>query len=179
MKRNRLAVVILLFLLACLSAGALIPCGLISAEDESSVDASVTVNESIEVSYGASVIAFNDVLWPRLALGKPDHLGTFVYRNGWMEIKLEKTIAGCVSINIWAANLGWQKSQFTIYISDTGKKWGKAGTINVNRSVLNQYNLTGNFGNVGYLKLNRNGSRWSIGIIDAVGAKGGDKSKKK
>jgi hypothetical protein len=175
MKRNRQAMVILLFLLACLSAGALIPCGLISAEDESSVDASVTVNESIEVSYGARVIAFSDIFWPRLALGKPDRLGAFVYRDSWIEIKLEKTIAGCVSISIWAANIGWQKSQFTVYTSDTGKKWGKAGTINVTGAVR-QYNLTGNFGNVSYLKLNRNNSRWSIGIIDAVGAKGGDKS---
>jgi hypothetical protein len=178
MKRNKLAVVILLFLLACLSAGALIPCGLISAEDESSVDASVTVNESIEVSYGARIIAFSDVFWPRLALGKPDRLGAFVYRDGWMEIKLVKTTADCTAISIWAANIGWQKSQFTVYTSDTGKKWGKAGTINASGTV-HQYNLTGNFGNVGYLKLNRNGSRWSIGIIDAVGAKGGDKSKKK
>jgi len=178
MKRIRQAVVILLFLLVCLSTGALIPYGLISAEDESSVDASVTVNESIEVSYGARVIAFSDVLWPRLALGKPDRLGAFIYRNGWTEIKLEKTTADCTAVSIWAANIGWQKSQFTVYISDTGKKWGKAGTINVN-SAVHQYKLTGNFGNVGYLKLNRNGSRWSIGIIDAVGAKGGDKSKKK
>jgi hypothetical protein len=179
MKTSRLALILILFLLVSFAAEVFLPCGLISAEDESSTDANVTVVEGGEESYGARVTAFNDVLLPRLALGKPDRFGAFIYRDGWMEIKLEKTIADCTAVSFWAANIGWQKSQFTVYISDNDKKWEKAGTINVNRTVIDRYNLAGNFGNVSYLKLNRNGSKWSIGIIDAVCAKGGDKSKKK
>jgi hypothetical protein len=174
MKTTGLKIISLLLLVISLMAVLPAPAGTIRADDESSVDANVTVNEVSQISYGFRVMAFRNVVLPWWILGKPDRFNAFLFRNAWIEVKLKDTIEDCQEIDIWAASMGWQKSQFTVYTSENGKKWKKAGSIKVIRSFVDQYSLTGSFGNVGYIKLDRNGSVWSFGAIDAVCAKGGD-----
>ncbi len=146
----------------------------VKADDETDVDAEVEVLPGGGISYGANVVEFRSVLFPRWALGEPDGWGAFIFRNGWVSIELENNVPDASLISIWAANIGWWPSNIKIYVSADGKRWKHIGNEKVTSANLLRYDFTGSFGDVKYIKVVRNGWPWSWLRLDAVGAEGGD-----
>lgn len=142
--------------------------------DEAGVRADVEVNDGSSEACGEDVINWRNAVLPRLALGEPDRFGTLLYRNGWLEIQLDREIEDCTELTVWVGNLGWRDSRLKVYTSDDGRKWCYAAQITLDESSVTEYCINGNYGDVRYMKISRTGSRWSIGVLDAVMAKGGD-----
>jgi len=141
---------------------------------ETSTGAEVQVLPEETISYGARVTSEFGVLWPGLALGKPDRFGAICGDKSWAEIKLKTAVINCQTVSIWAGGIGWPKPRFTVYISTDGKKWKLTGNIKPNSLSPAVLSLSSDFGTVGYIKVVFSGSRLSWGLLDAVGAKGGD-----
>jgi hypothetical protein len=146
----------------------------ITADDETSTDASAEVLPAGGISYGYRVTGFRNVLFPNWTLGEPDDRGAFLFWRGWLSVELEDTIANADMISIWAANSGWWSTNIKIYVSADGSKWKRIGIEKVKSARFLKYDINGNFGDVCYIKMERSGGRWSLLRIDAVGAKGGD-----
>jgi hypothetical protein len=77
-------------------------------------------------------------------------------------------------VSIWVADVGWQHSNVKVYISEDGSHWTKIDSLKIRNSRLKQYDITGDFGDVRYIKVERNGTPLSFLMLDAVYAKGGD-----
>jgi hypothetical protein len=144
------------------------------ASDESSVDAEVSVVSSVAESYGAGVAASHRVLLPWRALGEPDASGAWLYSKGWISIELDGAVAGCAEISIWGSGVGWGASLFKVYASSDGSTWTRIGGGKCKSGSYVQYDFRGDFAGVRYIKVARSGSRWSVLLLDAVRAKGGD-----
>jgi hypothetical protein len=146
----------------------------VMAADETDVEAEVEVLPGGGISYGARVTGFRHTLFPRLALGEPDNWRAFIFRNGWISIRLKDDVNDASMVSIWAANRGWHYSNIRVYVSADGKKWKRVGNEKVTSADFLRYDFTGSFGNVRYVRVNRSGWPWSFLQLDAVGAKGGD-----
>jgi hypothetical protein len=147
----------------------------VTAEDEEiSVNAGVNVIDGNEEVFGDSIRASHYVVLPRNALGEPDGFSAWILYRGWVEIKLAETVPDCDAVTIWAGYLGWQRTHLLVYVSPDGKKWKLAGNIQPNSPGIDIYTLSGEYGNVRYIKVKCGGSRWTLGMLDAVSAKGGD-----
>jgi hypothetical protein len=146
----------------------------VTAEEESSTGAEVNVLDDSSEIYGARVKDYNNVIFPRRALGKPDHFSAWLYRNGWIEIQLKETVTDCTTVNIWAGYIGWKNARIKVYTSSNGKQWKPAGNIKLNESAISRYTFNGDYGYVRYIKVKLTGSRWTLGMLDALSAKGGD-----
>jgi len=143
--------------------------------DETSVDAEVTVTSNVNQSYGDSVFASSRVLAPRWALGEPDNFGSYLFMRGWISIELEGTVADCSDISVWLAKRGWHSSRFKVYVSSDGSNWAYAGGGTCKSQGYIRYDFSGAFGGVKYIKVERDRNwSWSIILLDAVWAKGGD-----
>ena len=165
---------VIFLVLVCLLLTVTQPALWVTADDDTSVDAEVTVVEASEGSYGAWVVWSRSVRSPRMALGEPDRYSAVFYRYGWMTIRLDDTMEDCTTLNIWAGNFGWGYSRLSVYYSADGRNWKYAGNIQPGGFMPVLYTLNGDYGDVGYIKVNRYGSFWSYGMLDAVGAEGGD-----
>ena len=164
---------VILTALLCLLLIATQPALWAIADDETSTNAEVTVVEEANESYGMQVISSRNVWAPGRALGKPDNYGAIFYRNSQMTIRLENRVQDCTTLNIWAVNIWWGYSRLSIYYSADGTEWSYAGTIRPSGYIPSLYSLSGDYGEVEYMRIKRNGFQWSFGIVDAVCAKGG------
>ena len=143
--------------------------------DETSVDAEVTVTSNVNQSYGDSVFASSRVLLAERALGEPDNLGSYMFMQGWKSLELEGTVADCSNVSIWLSKRGWQSSRFKVYISSDGSNWAYIGGGTCKSSGYIRYDFNGVFGGVKYIKVERDQNwSWSMILLDAVWAKGGD-----
>jgi hypothetical protein len=145
-----------------------------AAADEASTSADVEVLPGEVFAWTARVVACRNVLFPGWALGAPDNRGAFFVMNGWLELEMSGVVNGAEVVSIWAASHGWQSSNIRIFVSPDGRQWKLAGVVKVRSSRLARYELAGSFGKVRYIKIDRNGGRWSWLLLDAVGVKGGD-----
>lgn len=171
MKKGNL---IILAVLLCLLIATALPAWQAIADEETSTNAGVTVVEEANESYGVQVISFRNVWVPGTALGEPDNSGAIFYRNSRMTIRLENMVEDCTTLKIWAGSFGWSNSRLSVYYSADGAEWSYAGNIIPNGYMPSPYSFSGVYGEVEYIRIKRTGSRWSFGILDAVGAKGGD-----
>ena len=171
-----------LYHIALFLAGIWLPCAIItmalpalpaSASDDS-IDAVVTVNSSVNESYGAAVTAAHYV-WPTWrALGEPDKRAALIFRRGWIIIELENTITDCQDISIWAARVGWKSPHFKVYASSDGINWDYVGNGKCKSRRYTRFDFSGTYGDVRYIKVERNQAwSWSTMALDAVWAKGG------
>lgn len=144
------------------------------ASDESSVDAGVTVVSPANESYGDRVIDADETLLSWLALDEPDYLCAAVFRNGGMKMELEAVVSNADTVSIWAADVGLWHSNVKVYVSENGKRWQKIASLKVKSTENQRYDIYGSFGNVRYIKVERNGTPLSFLMLDAVRAKGGD-----
>ena len=143
--------------------------------DEDSLPADVTVTSPSAESYGASVAASSRVFLPQHAPGEPDGRGAWMLRRGWIDIELGDMVTGCNDISIWAAKGGWGFPSFNVHVSTDGSTWTYIGSGKCTSGNYAHYDFSGDFGDVRYIKVKRNGSgRWSVMLLDAVWAKGGD-----
>jgi hypothetical protein len=171
MKKLNIVIILVLF---CLLLIITQPALWVIADDDTSVDAEVTVVDSTEGSYGAWIIWSYNVWSPRMALREPDQYGAMFYNNSRMIIRLENNVEDSTTLKIWAANFGWWKSRLSVYYSADGKEWKYAGNIRPNGPTPVLYYFKGDYGDVEYIMVNSIGLGWSFGILDAVGAEGGD-----
>jgi hypothetical protein len=171
MNGKSIVIVLLAVLLIVLPLSA----GLVYAEDdETSLEAQVEVLPAIEVSYGASVVQMRSTFFPFWALREPDWRAAYMFRNGWMSIRLESTVKNTDRISVWAAGGGWPYSRIRIYVSEDGKHWTQVKNMTVRHPALIRYDTTGSFGDVRYIKVRQSGGRWSFVRLDAVCAEGGE-----
>lgn len=171
-KKALSLVVVLLLCVALVAEQYAVP---VWAEDESLLDATVTVTSSSPESYGASVAASSGVFLQGSALGQPDSWGAWMHRRGWISIELEDTVMDCSHVSLWLAKIGRRDPGFKVYISTDGSNWTYIGNDRCTTGSYTQYDFSGDFNEVKYIKIKRNGSgRWSWLLIDAVRAKGGD-----
>jgi len=146
----------------------------IYAADEP-IDVTVTVTSTSPESYGKNVLASSRVFLSRWALGEPDSRGAWMLWRGWVSIELEDVITDCGDISIWTAKRGWKSSVFKVYASVDGSNWKHIGGGKCTTRSYTRYDFSGAFGDVKYIKVQRNASgRWSTILLDAVRAKGGD-----
>ena len=142
---------------------------------EDSLPAEATVTSPSAESYGASVAASSRVFLPQHAPGEPDGRGAWMLRRGWIDIELEDTVTGCTNISIWTVKRDWRSPSFKVYVSADGSTWTYIGGCKCTSTGYTRYDFSGIFGDVRYIKVRRNGSgRWSVMLLDAVRAKGGD-----
>jgi hypothetical protein len=161
--------------LAGIISGGLVGAVPVVAEgEESSVDAEVNVIDGSEAVFGGNISAYRNVLFPTRVLGKPDLFTAWLYYRGWINIELTETVPDCTSVSIWAGYFGWSKVYFQVYTSPDGYTWKLAGNIRSNSPGIKLYELSGDYGNVRYIRVKLVGSRWALGLLDAVSAKGGD-----
>jgi hypothetical protein len=162
-------------LLAGIITGVLVGTVPVVAEgDESSVNAGVNVVDGSEAVFGGNIGAYHNVLFPRRALGEPDRFTAWLYNNGWINIELAETVPACTSVSIWAGHFGWSTVYFWVYTSPDGNIWRQAGNIRTNGPGIKLYELSGDYGNIRYIRVRLVGSRWALSMLDAVSAKGGD-----
>ena len=166
------------FIAAVLLLGVVLAAGLYPApacaSDESSVDAGVTVVSPTGESYGAGVAASHRVLLPWRALREPDASGAWLYSKGWISIELNTLVRNAEMVSIWGANVGWRHSNVKVYISNDGSHWKKIANLKIKNAGYQRFDITGSFGDVRYIKAERNGTTLSFLLLDAVWAKGGD-----
>ena len=148
--------------------------GLAFADDESSVEATVEVNGGAGEVYGDRVMSSRQVLLPRLALKEPDNRSAFMLGKAWEIIKLEETVNDAGLISIWAAANGLGASHLKVYVSKNGSRWTKADKFKVRSASFRRYDISGSFGKVRYIKIERSGSALALIRLDAVAAKGCD-----
>ena len=136
---------------------------------EESLTATATVTSPSAESYGASVAASSQVFLPWHALGKPDGWGAWMLRRGWVDIELEDVVTDCNEVSIWARRAGWGFPRFDVYVSADGSSWIDVGSGSCTSKGYTRYDFSGDFGDVEYVKVRRNGSgRWSMMMLDAV-----------
>ena len=146
---------------------------------DDAIDATVEVTSLSEESYGTGVMASSRIWLPQRALGEPDGSGAWMFQKGWIAIELEGTIA-TGKVSIWIAKRGWKSPAFKMYASADGSTWKHIGSGKCTTTSYTQYDFSGAFGEVNYIKVERNSSgRWSIILLDAVRAKGGDAQREK
>jgi len=140
------------------------------ADDESLLDANVTVTSTAEQSYGASIVASLHTFLPWRALGKPDSRAAWVCKRGRISIELEDTVTDCSSVSIWAARRGWGPLRFSVYVSPDGDNWICAGSARCVSGGYKRYDFSGDFAEVKYVRVKHGGSWWSAILLDAVKA---------
>jgi hypothetical protein len=169
---------IVIFLLAIILVGLPLSAGQLYAEDdETSMDAQVEVLPSVICSYGASVIGVKYTLMPFWALREPDYRTAYIFWRGEVSIKLKNTVKNTETISVWAAGGGRPAARMKVYVSKDGRRWKQVNNVKINRSHITAYDTTGNFGDVGYIRIEHQGGRWTYLRLDSVCAKGGDTSK--
>ncbi len=164
---------IAVILLAGLSALLLPATPVLAEDDETSVTAQVEVVETEDMSYGDRVANSWNTWWPAWALGKPDGWGAMVLFNGWVSTKIKDEVIGADTVVVRAANRGWWPSNLKVWVSADGRRWKPAGNTRVIGGDYQNYEFTGSFGNVKYIKIERNGGPWTWLSLDAAGVKGG------
>jgi hypothetical protein len=145
-----------------------------ATDAETKTGASVEVLPGEDFTWGARVVTSRSVMFPGWALGEPDNRCAFMVVNGWISLEMENTVGDAAVLTVWAASRGWQPSNIKIFFSPDGRQWKLAGVEKARSSRIARYDITGNFGKIRYIKIDRNGGRWSWLLLDAVGAKGGD-----
>jgi hypothetical protein len=136
---------------------------------DDSLPAEVTIVSPSAESYGARVIVSSQVFLRWFALGEPDVEGARMLRKGWVDIELEDRVTDCSEVSIWARKAGWGVASFTVYISADGNTWTHIGGGKCTSTSYSQYDFSGDFGDVKYIKVKRNGwGRWSVMMLDAV-----------
>ncbi|MEJ2740820.1 MAG: hypothetical protein P8105_13525, partial [Dehalococcoidia bacterium] len=108
------------------------------------------------------------------ALHKPDNYPAYIFHKGWISIRLEDKVKDANTVSIWAGDGGRPYSRIKVYVSKNGRHWTQINNIKVTRWGIAEYNTTGNFGDVRYIKIEHKGGRWSYIRLDAVCAKGGE-----
>ena len=146
----------------------------VMAADEATTEAEVEVLPQESCSYGDSVVEAVYTVLPVWALGEPDWHGALMLWRGSMTIELERTVQDSGTISIRAAKSGLGNVAVKLYVSSDGKQWKRAGNCTVRSTRYRDYELTGSFGNVKYIKVDRSGGRLALLRLDAVCAKGGD-----
>jgi hypothetical protein len=169
-KARHLMTVLLAGLLLVLTLPAVQVC----AEDESSMEAQVEVVSGTEGSYGGSVAGMWNTFFGFWALHEPDYYPTYIFHRGWISIRLEDSVKNTDTISIWAGNGGRPYSRVRVYVSKNGRRWTQVDNIRLTHWGITEYDTTGNFGDVKYIKVEHKGGRWSYVRLDAVWAKGGD-----
>ena len=146
----------------------------VSAE-EGDVEAEVTVNAPVKESYGASIADSSRVVLLRRALEEPDGHGALMLRRGWVSIELDGVVKDGQVISVWLAKRGWRSPRFSVYASSDGNNWMYIGDGEFTSKDYERYDFSGAFGDVKYIRIERNLLwSWSIMLLDAVYAKGGD-----
>ncbi len=172
-RSKKLALIVGTFLVcALLIAGQ--PAVPVSAE-EGDVEAEVTVSVPVKESYGASIADSSRVVLLRRALEEPDGQGALMLRQGWVSIELDGVVKDCQVISVWLAKRGWRSPRFSVYASSDGNNWTYIGDGECTSKNYERYDFSGAFGDVKYIRIERNLLwSWSIMLLDAVYAKGGD-----
>jgi len=143
--------------------------------DEGSVDSEVTVVSPAMDSYGHHVAASSGVFLSWQAIGEPDLYSSWILSRGWISLALESTITDCRSISIWLAKSSWGSARFNVYASPDGSNWTYVGDGSCTSGSYARHDFSGTYGEVRYVRVERGGSwSWSILLLDAVYAKGGD-----
>jgi hypothetical protein len=173
-KKGKKLVLVVIMLLA----GALLMAGQHMAPvaaEESDVGAEVTVTEIVPESYGASIADSSRVIRSSRALEEPDSKGALMLVRGWASIELDGMVKDCHLISVWLARRGWRSAKFSVYASTDGNNWTHIGDGECTSKDYERHDFNGAFGNVRYIKIERNlWWAWSIMLLDAVYAEGGD-----
>ena len=137
--------------------------------DEDSLPAEVTVTSPAAGSYGVEVVGSSRVLLPRRALSEPDGRGAWMLCRGWIDVELEDMVTDCSEVSIWAAKRGRRSLRFNVYVSADDSAWIHIGSGKCTSRSYARYDFSGDFGEVKYIKVKRNGlDRWSVMVLDAV-----------
>jgi hypothetical protein len=178
-KKSKKPVLVVITLLA----GALLMAGqhiAPVAAEESDVGADVTVTEVVAESYGASIADSSRVIRSSRALEEPDNDGAMMLVRGWASIELDGIVKDCQLISVWLAKRGWRSAKFSVYASTDGNNWTHIGDGECTSKDYERHDFSGAFGNVRCIKIERNlWWAWSIMLLDAVYAKGGDAQQEK
>ena len=137
--------------------------------EEASTEAEVQVLPQDNTLYGYKVIDSENTIQAHNALLAPDENGTIIITNGWIEIQFEEKVTTSNKISVWAANIGWHHSMMKVYISEDGNKWKLIANQKVEIDKYQRFDFIGNFKNVKYIKINREGGILSLLLLDAVG----------
>ncbi len=141
------------------------------AGDELPLDASVTVVAPADEAYGASLDDAHRSLVGERALGPPDGESAILLNGGRLVLELAGTVGDCTSVSLWAARAGWGKAGFLVHVSADGREWRRLGA-GEGGSDLARHELSGDWGEVRYLRVSRTGGWLAVLLLDAVGAKG-------
>ena len=138
-----------------------------------SVKKAVTVVSSSVESYGESVYRKKNVRLAWRALGEQDNSGAVLLRKARIAIELEEVVPGCKDVSVLVRKLGFWPASFDIYVSSDGNSWEKIGSENCIFPQWMQYDFSGEFGDVQYIKIKKPGT-WrkpKFMGLDAVYAK--------
>ena len=136
-------------------------------DSDKSVTAHFSEITGLTESYGDRVKASKRVKNPDFALNEPDEKGAKIKRNGKIKIELNGTIKDCDTVSIWASG---KKTKFKVFVSEDGTNWTKIGSKKCRSNHFEQYDFTGDFGDVRYVKYKRidNGRVKPKMFLDAV-----------
>ncbi len=144
----------------------------VQASQEASVQVPVTSVTSSD-SFGWRIVGYSHVLFPDLAIGEPDNLGAILLENGWIIVELKKDVDLSTKLSIWASAVG-KSAKFQVFLSLDHLVWFFIGEIPVTESGYSNYELTGDFGTVRYVKIvctNETGP--DLLFVDAIMVRGG------
>lgn len=134
----------------------------------------VTVVSPVDESYGARVYAAERCGSAERALGRPDGSGAILWVGGSVTVELERTIDDCRTIDVWAAKGGLGAGKFKVYVSEDARRWAEVGG-GTSTPHYKRYDLERLKGRtVRYVRVEHSGSWFSVVLLDAVSAKGGD-----
>ncbi|MEA1945292.1 MAG: CARDB domain-containing protein, partial [Euryarchaeota archaeon] len=123
--------------------------------------------------YGDSVYAKKNTRIAWRALGEPDNRGAILFRNAKIAIELEETLPACKNVSVWVRKVGFRTVNFDVAISSDGVSWTTIGSETCNSRRWTEYDFSGDFGDVRYIKVTKPGTWWKPRIVglDAVYAK--------
>jgi DMSO/TMAO reductase YedYZ molybdopterin-dependent catalytic subunit len=106
-------------------------------------------------SYGESVYFHENVLFFWNTLGEPDRWDALMSRDAKIVIELEEAIPNCEKVSVWIRRAGVLIPEFEVSVSSDGSNWTSIGSDTCKNYVETQYDFTGNWNNVKYIKLTK------------------------
>ncbi|MDY6932355.1 MAG: hypothetical protein SVJ22_10635, partial [Halobacteriota archaeon] len=139
----------------------------IEIDSDKSVSAHFSEMSGELESYGYEILSFKKVKNPELALEEPDDEGAKIKKNGKIKIEFASEIEDCDTVSVWASG---KSTKLEVFVSEDGSNWTKIGSKKCISDDFEEYNFTGNFGDVRYIKYKRtdNGRSNSKMFLDAV-----------
>ncbi|MHC1576622.1 MAG: hypothetical protein ACXQTE_04645, partial [Methanosarcinaceae archaeon] len=124
---------------------------------------------SLLEGYGVDVIGGDGVTDDQLALGAPDDAGADVGIHGFITIEFADTVKGCGDVNVrLKSGAGGPPVVFMAYVSPNGDDWTYIVGADLVPSTFEEYSVSGDYGDVKYLKIEQIGNWPTELILDSV-----------